>query len=114
MNSNEHILWQRRAALAQSYALHCDELSALAARHPDWPNRDATHVQVRALMKLTAQEHAGLAALEAALRRLAQGRYGQCERCGAAIAATRLHEDPARLDCEACAEETALAIRASH
>lgn len=100
MTKPKDILLQRRAALAHSYALHCDELSTLAARHPDWPIRDAT--QMSALMHLTAKEHAGLGELEWALGRLEQGRYGLCERCGASIDPGKLREEPVRRECGTC------------
>ena len=48
-----------------------------------------------------AEEH--LADLDAALTRLAEGRYGICERCGRPIAAARLAARPAARTCIACA-----------
>ena len=44
-----------------------------------------------------------LAAIEAALGRLAAGRYGICERCGQPIGADRLAARPAALTCIRCA-----------
>ncbi|HWG72542.1 MAG TPA: hypothetical protein VG184_00660 [Acidimicrobiales bacterium] len=40
-----------------------------------------------------------LNAVEAALRRLDDGTYGRCVRCGAAIADERLAEDPEAAEC---------------
>ncbi len=40
--------------------------------------------------------------IEAALERIAQGDYGFCVRCGAAIAPERLKADPAAPFCRAC------------
>lgn len=44
-----------------------------------------------------------VAAIEAALQRLEQGRYGQCDRCGQPIGAERLAARPAALTCIQCA-----------
>jgi RNA polymerase-binding transcription factor DksA len=43
------------------------------------------------------------AAVDAALRRLAAGRYGVCDRCGQPIAADRLAARPAAATCIGCA-----------
>src|SRR5215470_12423065 len=42
-------------------------------------------------------------AVDAALRRLAEGRYGVCERCGQPIGAGRLEARPATTTCIRCA-----------
>ena len=44
-----------------------------------------------------------VAAAEAALRRLDEGRYGVCERCGQPIGAERLAARPAAVTCIRCA-----------
>ena len=44
-----------------------------------------------------------LADIDAAERRLAEGRYGTCTRCGREIAAERLHALPATPTCVDCA-----------
>jgi len=44
-----------------------------------------------------------LAAIEAALERLRNGRYGLCDRCGQPIGADRLAARPAALTCIGCA-----------
>jgi RNA polymerase-binding transcription factor DksA len=44
-----------------------------------------------------------LAEIDAARTRLAEGRYGTCERCGRAIAAGRLEARPTARTCVACA-----------
>jgi RNA polymerase-binding transcription factor len=48
-----------------------------------------------------AREH--LAQIDAALLRLAGGRYGRCERCGRPIGAERLAARPATTTCIGCA-----------
>ena len=48
-----------------------------------------------------------LAQVEAALRRLAAGRYGTCSGCGEAIEAERLSAVPHAERCRSCAERAA-------
>ncbi len=43
---------------------------------------------------------ADLDALDAALRRMDDGSYGRCNRCGAALPADGLDADPLRVACE--------------
>ncbi len=57
---------------------------------------------VAALLDQT-REH--LSQVDAALRRLAEGRYGQCERCGQPIAAGRLEARPTATLCIRCASQ---------
>lgn len=56
--------------------------------------------QVAALLD---QAREGLAGLDAALRRLDEGTYGTCQRCGRAIAPGRLEARPAATLCIECA-----------
>ena len=48
-----------------------------------------------------AREH--LAQIDAAMRRLAAGSYGRCERCGQPIGAARLAARPVAASCISCA-----------
>jgi DnaK suppressor protein len=56
--------------------------------------------QVDALIR---QAERRLAEVDAALERLAEGRYGVCERCGRPVAAGRLEARPTARTCVACA-----------
>jgi RNA polymerase-binding transcription factor DksA len=56
--------------------------------------------QAQALLRLT-ETH--LAEIDAALARLAAGRYGECASCGAPIPAARLEARPTALTCVSCA-----------
>ena len=56
--------------------------------------------QVAALVR---QVQGHLAAVEAALRRVADGTYGRCERCDQPIAGARLEARPAAGTCITCA-----------
>ncbi len=55
------------------------------------------------LAALVSQAHERLAEIDAALERVAAGRYGRCERCGQPIAPERLAARPAATTCIACA-----------
>jgi DnaK suppressor protein len=57
---------------------------------------------VAALLEQT-REH--LSQVDGALRRLAEGTYGQCERCGQPIAAGRLEARPIASTCITCASQ---------
>ncbi|HEU5421466.1 MAG TPA: TraR/DksA C4-type zinc finger protein [Streptosporangiaceae bacterium] len=56
---------------------------------------------------LVSQARAHLAAIDAALSRLAAGSYGTCARCGGAIAAARLAARPTAGTCIDCAARPA-------
>jgi RNA polymerase-binding protein DksA len=55
------------------------------------------------LVAVLRQVNADLAEIDAAFRRLEDGTYGACERCGLPIAAARLDARPAARRCIACA-----------
>jgi DnaK suppressor protein len=52
---------------------------------------------------LASQARAHMAAIDAALRRLAEGSYGTCVACGGPISEARLAARPAAASCIACA-----------
>ena len=51
---------------------------------------------------MNEHETAELAAIDAALERIASGQYGQCQDCGAAIPQARLEAYPMALRCIGC------------
>jgi len=59
------------------------------------------HEMVLATQRL---RHAERARIDAALKRIEQGTYGDCLSCGEPIPAARLHLDPAAAQCVRCAE----------
>ncbi|MEY4978901.1 MAG: polymerase-binding transcription factor DksA [Pseudomonadota bacterium] len=65
----------------------------------DWAQADAERDLAFALDE---RESAELLAIDAALQRLADGSYGQCQDCGADIPTARLHASPTALRCMAC------------
>jgi len=50
------------------------------------------------------RESAELVAIDAALKRIADGSYGLCLDCGVAIATARLHANPTAMRCVGCQE----------
>lgn len=75
-----------------------------SVRHFGHPEDSRAQVDREKSMELAldAHERAELAAIAAALARIAEGRYGECVDCGAAIAAARLAAAPEALRCLAC------------
>lgn len=68
----------------------------------DWAQADAERDLAIALEE---RESAELVAIDAALRRVADGSYGLCMDCGASIATARLHATPTAMRCVACQEK---------
>ena len=72
-----------------------------------------TRARARLLMRRAVLAQAGkhrsedpeeeLTRIEAALRRIEEGRYGICDRCGTAIGAQVLLGNPASTECSTCA-----------
>ena len=103
------LLAARARTAARLAALERDFLSSIAAA--DTANTDDEHDPEGATIAFE-REHAAalarqarqhLADIDAALGRLDAGRYGRCERCGAAIGPARLAARPAAATCLTCA-----------
>ncbi len=103
-------------ALKKQLHARCKELGRLMDAHeseqdPVVPNQgdmgrltrmDA--IQVQAMAEETARRRdLELGRIEAALKRIEDGEYGECAGCGEAIAPKRLENDPAAAVCVACA-----------
>jgi len=67
------------------------------------PSEGGAQVLRGPLDALIRQAQAHLAELDAARERLAAGRYGRCEVCGAAIPGERLEARPSARTCVRCA-----------
>jgi RNA polymerase-binding transcription factor DksA len=65
-------------------------------------SRRAAQHRANRLLHQTVAERRALADIEAALARLAIGRFGWCEQCGGVIATTRLTETPQVRYCAVC------------
>ena len=73
------------------------------------PDRDrsarrAARQAAARIRRRTVAHRQVLAEIEAALARVASGRFGWCEQCGTAVAAVLLTTEPERRYCEACAD----------
>jgi len=53
---------------------------------------------------LAGRDSAEVAAIDAALERLGDGTFGQCQHCGIAISAGRMQAQPSAATCLACQE----------
>jgi RNA polymerase-binding transcription factor DksA len=93
----------RVAALEREFAGLAEAASAAGTDDEHDPEGAtlAFERQHAAALLEAAREQA--AAVDAALRRLAAGRYGLCDRCGQPIGAERLAARPAALTCIRCA-----------
>jgi DnaK suppressor protein len=86
------------------------EIAAIIAAARD-ANADDEHDPEGATIAFEREHAAALArqareqvdGIDAALRRLAEGRYGICERCGGPVGAARLAARPAAASCMSCA-----------
>jgi DnaK suppressor protein len=97
------VRWQERLELVTEFSLayhNAWEDAADAGRRPD--ARWAARRRASAALRRAVAERLALAEIEAALARLAAGRFGWCEQCGTAITATRLTETPQVRCCPEC------------
>ena len=77
--------------------------NARESESDDWAQADAERDLAFALEE---RESAELVAIDAALKRIADGSYGLCIDCGASIATARLHAAPTALRCVDCQAKT--------
>jgi len=94
--------WQEHQAKASEYggscrAARCDAGQAESAR-----GREASLWRESVMWHRAVAQWRALAEIEAALSRLAAGRFGWCQDCGAAIAAPVLAQIPQTRYCPAC------------
>jgi len=88
-----------RQTLEEQYELHTSQLAELSAaeHHGD----DSGYDQDTRIALITSSRRA-LSDIAHALRRMAQGTYGRCERCETAIPAQRLEVLPHARFCAPC------------
>ena len=99
---------QRASAEARLAALRRDfdsivDSSAAGADDEHDPEGSSTAFERQHVAAQHGQAENQLAEIDRAGRRLADGRYGECERCGLPIPAERLAARPAAATCIACA-----------
>jgi RNA polymerase-binding transcription factor DksA len=98
-------LWQQRQERATGFWLACRDARDAAADGSDGPDAgQAAWRRASAMWHRAVVEWRALGEIEEALSRLAAGRFGWCQRCGAAIGAGRLTEMPQTRYCPACDE----------
>jgi DnaK suppressor protein len=98
-------LLQRQAQLRAELEAHRREREAAGERAAETADQkdEASQRQYSALVDAEDQrDHAELRSIDAALRRLAEGRYGACADCGEPIGVQRLLAQPDALRCAAC------------
>ena len=94
---------QRVAALEREFAGLAEAASAGGTDDEHDPEGATLAFERQHTAALLEQARAQVAAVDAALERLAAGRYGVCDRCGQPIGEDRLAARPAALTCVRCA-----------
>jgi RNA polymerase-binding transcription factor DksA len=94
---------ERAAALEREFAGLAEAASAAGTDDEHDPEGATLAFERQRAAALLEAAREQVAAVDAALRRLAEGRYGVCERCGQPIGAGRLAARPAALTCIRCA-----------
>lgn len=104
-------LAQRRALLEACWRDRLERVTALSLAYHDAAqnvplgpagSRGASARRARQLARQAVAERQALAEIEAALDRIAAGRYGCCEQCSRPISATLLAAQPQARYCAAC------------
>jgi RNA polymerase-binding transcription factor DksA len=95
--------WQEQLARVTELSGACHDARQAAADPGSGPDaRQAARRRASAALRRAAAGRRALAETEAALARLAAGRFGWCQQCGTAITAARLGEIPQARCCPAC------------
>ena len=94
---------QRVAALEREFASLAEAASAAGTDDEHDPEGATLAFERQHTAALLEAAREQVAAIDAALQRLAAGRYGVCDRCGRPIGAGRLAARPTALTCIRCA-----------
>ena len=94
---------RRAAALEREFAQLAEAASAGGTDDEHDPEGATLAFERQHTAALLEQAQEQIAAIDAALGRLAEGRYGVCDRCGQPIGEDRLAARPAALTCVRCA-----------
>lgn len=100
VNPHEATLLARRDELARRLGKIETDLDT--ARSPDSEERATERENDEVLEELGLQGQMELKAIEAALKRIADGTYGTCVRCGGQISQERLEAVPHAALCREC------------
>ena len=94
---------QRVAALEREFAGLAEAAGAAGTDDEHDPEGATLAFERQHVAALLEAAREPVARVDAALRRLAEGRYGVCDRCGQPIGAERLAARPAAATCVLCA-----------
>ena len=94
---------ERVAALEREFAGLAEAASAAGTDDEHDPEGATLAFERQHAAALLEAAREQVAAADEALRRLAEGRYGVCERCGQPIGAERLAARPSAVTCVRCA-----------
>ena len=94
---------ERVAALEREFAGLAEAASAAGTDDEHDPEGATLAFERQHAAALLEAAREQVAAIDDALRRLAEGRYGVCDRCGQPIGAERLAARPAAVTCVRCA-----------
>src|SRR6266576_7309444 len=94
---------ERVAALEREFAALAEAASAAGTDDEHDPEGATLAFERQHTAALLEAAREQVAAAEAALRRLDEGRYGVCERCGEPIGAERMAARPTASTCVRCA-----------
>jgi DnaK suppressor protein len=94
--------WQEEQAKVAGLSSDCRAARRAAAEADGADAREAALRRASAMWHQAVAGWRALAEIDAALSRLAAGRFGWCQHCGTAIAASRLTEIPQTRYCPAC------------
>jgi RNA polymerase-binding transcription factor DksA len=86
-------------------AIETDRRRITTPRDPDWEERASTRHHDAVLDQLAAGDRQQMAAIRAALTRMAEGTYGICRTCEEPIAPQRLAALPSVTQCWGCATQ---------
>jgi DnaK suppressor protein len=94
--------WREQQAKVAGFSRDCRDARRAAAEADDPDEREAALRRASAMWHQAVAGWRALAEIDAALSRLAAGRFGWCQDCGSPIAASRLTEIPQTRYCPAC------------
>src|SRR2546423_13280735 len=95
---------ERVAALEREFAALAEAASAAGTDDEHDPEGATLAFERQHTAALLDAAREQVTALDDALRRLAEGRYGACDRCGQPIVAERLAARPAAATCVRCTD----------
>jgi RNA polymerase-binding protein DksA len=106
LNAERQGVLDRLAALERDHAGIVDAVDTANSDDEHDPEGATIAFEREHLAALLDQTRGQLSRVDAALRRIDDGAYGVCERCGQPIAAARLEARPTATTCIACASKT--------